>query len=514
MQGEIALAVVLCSCSSASLEKKAAQINALDDHLSLRGRVCTDPPDPNGFPVKVVMLVDQSGSMCISDPPGSQGAAGLCEQFAAAVGIPTPARVRALQALTAQFATQPNVQVSIVPWDTNVKNVWPPVTTGQRFARPIGIDTYLQNLQSQLGKGTDFQGALSYAYGVIASDIADTNTNNPQLPTRYVVVLLTDGTPYPRCSANDNLSVYADPTNPELIWADSLPDFCNLTDAQGDDAIDGFVPGTDRNQNYQIFSYVDQLMQLKPAYNVGDIRLHTVLIFSDEGVATCNSLGLLCQDIYGVYPNTAPADYPLAARAVARWLLQQLAVRGNGVFQEFRNNDIQNLGLGGLDYTSLASKNVVKSLIVRSLRSVPSGNARVVDSDGDGLPDDQDQPFVHGTNQFIQDSDGDCFDDNFEVGHSDLGFVASSKDVRGCDPASPLTRNCVCRDTDGDGLSQFAEAYLKTRPGLVDSDGDGIPDGLEAQYGLDPLSRNATSTPTTTARGHRGDPGRHRPHPT
>ena len=212
----LVLAVVLCSCSGASLEKKAAQINALDDHLSIRGRVCTDPPDPNGFPVKVVILVDQSGSMCISDPPGSQGTAGLCEQFAAAVGIPAPARVRALQALTAQFAAQPNVQVSIVPWDTNVKNVWPPVTTGQRFARPIGIDTYIQNLQSQLGKGTDFQGALSYAYGVIASDIADTNTNNPQLlpRTRYVVVLLTDGTPYPRCSANDDLSVYADPPIP------------------------------------------------------------------------------------------------------------------------------------------------------------------------------------------------------------------------------------------------------------------------------------------------------------
>ena len=488
----LVLAVVLCSCSGASLEKKAAQINALDDHLSIRGRVCTDPPDPNGFPVKVVILVDQSGSMCISDPPGSQGTAGLCEQFAAAVGIPVPARVRALQALTAQFATQPNVQVTIVPWDTNVKNVWPPVTTGQRFARPIGIDTYIQNLQSQLGKGTDMQGALSYAYGVIASDITDLNTNNPQLlpRTRYVVVLLTDGTPYPRCSANDDLTVYADPTHPDLIWADSLPDFCNLTNAQGTDAIDGFVPGTDRNQNYQIFSYIDQIMQLKPSYNVGDIRLHTVLIFSDAGVATCNSLGLLCQDIYGVYPNTAPADYPEAARQVATWLLQQMAARGNGVFQMFRNNDIQNMGLGGLDYTSLASRNVVKSLIVRSLRSDPNGSGRSVDSDGDGLPDDQDQPFVHGTNQFIADSDGDCFDDNFEVIHTDLGFDPAVKDIRGCDPASPLTRNCVCRDTDGDGLSQFAEAYLKTRPGLVDSDGDGIPDGLEAQYGLDPLSPN------------------------
>ena len=107
------------------------------------------------------------------------------------------------------------------------------------------------------------------------------------------------------------------------------------------------------------------------------------------------------------------------------------------MFQEFRNNDIQNLGLGALDYTSLASKNVLKSLIVRSLRSVPAGNGRAVDSDGDGLKDDLDQPFVDKSNQFIADTDGDCFDDDFEVIHSDLGFAADSKDVRGCDPASP-----------------------------------------------------------------------------
>ncbi len=492
----LVLAVVLCSCSDASLEKKASQVNALDNHLSLRGRICTDPPDPNGFPVKVVMLVDQSGSMCISDPPGSQGTAGLCEDFAAltGTGLTTPARVRALQALTQQFATQPNVQVSIVPFDTNVKNVWPPAVSGQRFARPIGIDTYLQNLQSQLGKGTDYQGALSYAYGVIASDIADTNQNNPQLlpRTRYVVVFLTDGTPYPRCSANDNLTQYADPNNPELIWADALPDYCNLTNAQGNDPITGFIAGTDRNQNYQLFSYIDQIMQLKLAYNVGDIRLHTVLIFSDAGIQTCLSLGLLCQDIYGVYPNTAPADYPLAAHKVATWLLQQFAARGNGVFQEFRNNDIKDLGLGALDYSSLASKNVVKSLIVRSLRSVPAVNGRKVDSDGDGLPDDVDQfPSIQNPqSQLEMDIDHDGFDDNFETIHSDLGFDPFKKDIRGCDPASPLTPGCIPRDTDGDGLSQFAEAYLKTRANLVDSDGDGIPDGLEAQYGLDPLTRN------------------------
>jgi len=494
--------VLAAGCSDAALQPKAQQINALDDHLAIRGRVCTDPPDPNGFPVKVVFLVDQSGSMCISDPPGSQGSPGLCEQLPGIPGVippgvTTPARVRALQQLTAQFATQPNVEVTIVPFDTNVKNVWPPAVSGQRFARPLGIDGYLANLQSQLGKGTDYQGALNYAYSVIASDITATNIANPQLlpRTRYVVVFLTDGTPYPRCSANDNLSVYADPDHPWLIWADEVPDFCNIASAQGTDTIDGFVAGTDRNQNYQLFSYIDQLMQLKTAYNIGDIRLHTVLLLNTAAVAACGSI---CQDIYGVFPNTPATQYPQAAKKVAEWLLQQFAARGNGVFQEFLDGQIQSLGLGALDYSSLASQNVLKTLMVRSMRSVPAVTTHAVDSDGDGLSDDQDQPYVHGTNPFLPDTDGDCFDDHFEVIHMDLGFDPAKKDIRGCDPNSPLTPGCVCRDTDGDGLSQFAEAYLKTRPELVDTDGDGIPDGIEVLYGLDPLTPNGPNQDTDT----------------
>ena len=74
-----------------------------------------------------------------------------------------------------------------------------------------------------------------------------------------MVVFLTDGTPYPRCSANDNLTSYADAGHPDLTWADSSSagEFCNLTRPDSPDAINGFVAGTDRNQNYQLFSYVD-----------------------------------------------------------------------------------------------------------------------------------------------------------------------------------------------------------------------------------------------------------------
>src|SRR3954470_12342741 len=126
--GLSALVAVLLfgSCTDANIEKVAAQATNLDDRLTIRGEICTTAPDPNEFPVKVVVIVDQSGSMCISDPPGSQGAPGFCEMYGSVPpGVTQPARVRAVNRLVDQFSTQPNVQVALIPFETNVKGVWP-----------------------------------------------------------------------------------------------------------------------------------------------------------------------------------------------------------------------------------------------------------------------------------------------------------------------------------------------------------------------------------------------------
>ena len=45
-------------------------------------------------------------------------------------------------------------------------------------------------------------------------------------------------------------------------------------------------------------------------------------------------------------------------------------------------------------------------------------------------------------------------------------------------------------DQDGDGLSYGLEFYINTQPQDWDSDNDGLPDGWEWQYGLNPLSPN------------------------
>jgi len=490
----VTLAVVLLfRCTDAQIQPITGQLSNADNKLTLKGRVCSPVPDPSGFPVKVVFVVDQSGSMCVSDPPGSQNGQGFCERadILAIVppGITEPARVRAIRRLLADFA--PNVRVSVVPFETNVQAPWPPTTSGQRFGRADDptIGPYLSRLQATLGKGTDYQGAFAYVQTLIQSDMDAVSRRNPsELPrTRYVVVFLTDGTPYPRCTQNHNLPQYADPDHPWLIWPDSegAEDFCAGLNVG--DPITGYIYGTDRNQNYQIFKYVDLLLALKQQYNVGDVRVHTVNIFNKAAVDAC---GPICQDLYGAFPNVPQSQYADKAFQVAEWILKQIAQRGNGIYQAFIDSNIQNLGLGGLDYTSLVSPYALKSLIAQNQRAVavpgPHGDFFAPDSDGDGISDDDE--FNYGTNKFFDDSDSDCFNDRFEVLHKDQGFDPLVKDPRGCDPNNPATLGCACRDTDGDGLSQYAEAYLGTNTNLVDTDGDGIPDGIEVRYRMDPLN--------------------------
>src|SRR5690242_9530482 len=119
MRRAIGLGLLLAlGCTQSQVQPLASDLSNTDDRLTLKGRVCTEPPDPTGFPVKVVVILDQSGSMCVSDPPGSQNGSGFCElqevQNIIPPGVTEPARVRALRKLVQQFQAEPNVQLAIV----------------------------------------------------------------------------------------------------------------------------------------------------------------------------------------------------------------------------------------------------------------------------------------------------------------------------------------------------------------------------------------------------------------
>jgi hypothetical protein len=113
-----------------------------------------------------------------------------------------------------------------------------------------------------------------------------------------------------------------------------------------------------------------------------------------------------------------------------------------------------------------------------------------VDSDGDGLTDEEE--IALGTDPFNPDTDDDGINDGDEV---ELGTDPLNPDtdgdilydggelIYGTDPLNP--------DTDGDGLTDGEEVYFyNTDPLNPDTDGDGWTDYEEVVAGTDPLDPN------------------------
>lgn len=104
-----------------------------------------------------------------------------------------------------------------------------------------------------------------------------------------------------------------------------------------------------------------------------------------------------------------------------------------------------------------------------------------VDSDGDGLNDEQELNF--GTNPNNPDSDGDGLKDGEEIyTYKTNPLVADSDNdsLTDGDEVLKFKTDPLKTDTDGDGLSDFDELMkYKTNPLIADTDKDGLSDGDE-----------------------------------
>ncbi|MCP4498418.1 MAG: hypothetical protein GY822_00425 [Deltaproteobacteria bacterium] len=98
-----------------------------------------------------------------------------------------------------------------------------------------------------------------------------------------------------------------------------------------------------------------------------------------------------------------------------------------------------------------------------------------VDTDGDGLTDDEEA--ARGTDPEKEDTDGDGVNDGDEeaCGTSPLDPYFTCE----ADPERP--------DSDGDGICDEDEALRGTNPENADTDGDGVSDGDEEACGSSPL---------------------------
>jgi len=271
---------------------------------------CTPRSEASGFPVKVLFVLENGGSMCLVDPPGSLGTMGFCEAYAPAPpGVTVPARVRLVREFITASASRPNLFVATSWFDL--------VGHGTPFAPVVdGPPSELATVQSTLGPAHDLQNGLADARARLEVDLKAT-ASAVRARTRYVVVLLATGTAAPRCSSVDDLSSWASADHPEGVWKDSSPDACN-DPCTGPECLVDFGAGGNRNQNDQLWAEAQRLLTLKETYGLGDLRLHTRQVYDEAVLARC---GALCADVY-----------PDGAKEVGRWTLEHLALLGQGTF--------------------------------------------------------------------------------------------------------------------------------------------------------------------------------------
>ncbi|MFZ5444939.1 MAG: calcium-binding protein [Myxococcota bacterium] len=136
--------------------------------------------------------------------------------------------------------------------------------------------------------------------------------------------------------------------------------------------------------------------------------------------------------------------------------------------------------LSSLNYASLQRELILKRLVAMNRNTLSRNGEVLVDSDGDGISDDDEAKL--GTDPTLLDSDGDRLGDGVE---QRMGLRpqfttdgANLDVVKGCN---------ADQDTDGDRLNDCEERVLGTDACIADTDGDGLPDLPEFLGGTNPL---------------------------
>lgn len=497
-----AVMVLACACTSSRLEYPTPEetLVAVDDQLELDGSFCASPAANVAYPVKVMFLVDGSGSQQFTDQNRQ--------------------RVVAVENAINALIGQPNIYFKIIAFNaavtatpSNFGSPPPPVFTND-------IATLMPGLVdlAQADTVTDYQGTLAVAYEEVLRDITDVRGDPTRGPaelgrTKYVFIFISDGFPDPQCKVGVGNDIDPATGGPNLLCEDQ--DFLNCL-LQVDDPVLGttscsngicdfngtlcyeqpnaqtlfggldtleLTAGGDYNQPYQILQRVQDIVNLQTRYNVGEIRFHAGLVLDPHADP----------NIIAIFGDPAQA----------KPLLESMAQLGDGLFMQFYGGD--QIDFLSINYKSLAQPRVVRGLLAYDYSAVPAAQGADVDTDGDGLADALETSL--GTNPRMADSDVDGYSDSVEHARRAFGMnpldpckpalvdVPGADPLAACDPQNPM--NCDFQwangarayvDSDMDGLHDCEEKALGTNAVLADTDHDGIPDRIELILGLDSLT--------------------------
>jgi len=375
--------------------------------VSISGQFLTKSPDEIQFPVKVLFAIDCSLSMGQEIDGASKGA------------DPAFQRIDAVRNFIAQYNENDNVSFEIMLWSTSVF---------ERTRNPSGDFGFTKN-EVELNRvldavrndtQTDYLGTMSEVYKDIQRDIQQQGDSVNLERTKYMVVFLSDGIP------NDQGKVQSD---------------------------------------NDIFNSVEDVVEMTEVAGVGGFNMHTFLLL-------------------GGFPAGNVGD---EFRAKAKHTLQSMATIGEGRFTEFENAQAVNF-LNLVDIR-LSVEYILKYVIAYNINTIAGTELIIQDTDGDGLSDEKE--LEYGSNPTLRDTDNDGASDYVEwtLTTPDQIFNPNTQliDPDGDGPlqADAPDNNCVppsngiWPDTDQDLLNDCEEELLGTDRRVVDTDGDGIPDGLE-----------------------------------
>ncbi|MHB8417922.1 MAG: vWA domain-containing protein [Myxococcales bacterium] len=422
----------------------------VDRQVQLQGQFCTLGPNDVLSPVKIMFVMDGSGSMDVSDPQNTRGQA-------------------MINLLNSFPQNDPNVYFTAMVFSGQItkfvtKSAQPQfdqlMTYSQQDLETIAAQIYQYSSpngpqNSQNVGSTDFVKPLDDVFTVIATDISKSLNASGSVgsaPPRYSVIFLSDGAP----------------TFDE----------------------DNVIPGA-------VQRIRDLASQLQP---YGDVRFDTVHVFDP---ATPIAQGCIVTDGGGL------GSCPQLGIDQDAERLSNMAALGGGEFRDFENNEPINF----LSFRVGESRRpyVLQSFYASNLSAPPESPLGDVDSDGDGLTDAQEVAL--GTDPHVRDTDGDGFSDGVELFAKRLGanldplrpdpgcaanLIGVDSDCDGltdCDEAL-LGTSAQLVDSDFDGAPDGMEFLMGTEPTTrdlqFDPDNDGLLNGTELRLHSNPKVADAS----------------------
>lgn len=409
----ILIGVIASGCSSPELERSQER-----SKVTLKGEFLTQNPDVINFPVRIIIAIDDSGSMAQSDP--------VPTVEPPVVPPPPGLRHQAAWEFIDSYRDFESVQFDVIHWNSTIQ------TTTGGFSRNFD-DLREDVFDYDNTDETNYTGTLETIENHFVQEVSEMRNDSAQSANiarmKCVVLFFSDGAPDP--------------------WSE--------------------------------LSYSTLYNRIS--------QMETTLV-EEEGVASFqfNTLFL------SAYVRDHPVLYNQC-----QVLMEGMANRGNGIYEEFESADeINFINIADL---RLTVEYKVKFVVACNINVRPGNEIVHVDSDGDGLTDEEeldvdlnndgvidDDEMDDATDPTLRDTDGDGLSDYLERRLSVIDALF--------DPNDPNDSNCPIGaeeiDRDRDGMTDCEEVVKGTLHTNPDTDSDGLPDGIEFLMGSDPFSSVAT----------------------